>query len=85
MLRIGVDVGGSNTDCVVLRDAGGKPEVVASVKVATSSDVMSGIRAGKQSTFALCIHSRLHHSLFFVQASRRCWTSRRLQRATLPP
>ena len=39
MIRIGIDVGGTNTDAVVM-DAG---KVVAAVKAATTSDVMGGV------------------------------------------
>ncbi|MFV0386030.1 hydantoinase/oxoprolinase N-terminal domain-containing protein [Paracoccus sp. (in: a-proteobacteria)] len=40
VLRLGIDVGGTNTDAVILRDR----EVLAGVKSATTEDVMSGIR-----------------------------------------
>ena len=41
MLRIGIDVGGTNTDAVLMSDA----NVVDWVKAATTQDVMSGINA----------------------------------------
>ncbi|WP_328293481.1 hydantoinase/oxoprolinase family protein [Kineococcus sp. NBC_00420] len=41
-MRIGIDVGGTNTDAVLLGDAG---EVLAAVKTATTSDVSGGIVA----------------------------------------
>ena len=41
MRRIGIDVGGTNTDAVLL-DGG---TVVASAKTATTGDVTSGIRS----------------------------------------
>lgn len=39
MIRIGIDVGGTNTDAVVMDG----PKVIAGVKSATTSDVMSGV------------------------------------------
>jgi N-methylhydantoinase A/oxoprolinase/acetone carboxylase beta subunit len=39
-MRIGIDVGGTNTDAVLMQEA----RVVAAVKAPTSSDVLSGIR-----------------------------------------
>ncbi|QDY70546.1 hydantoinase/oxoprolinase N-terminal domain-containing protein [Qingshengfaniella alkalisoli] len=39
VLRLGIDVGGTNTDAVILRDR----EVLAGVKSSTTEDVMSGI------------------------------------------
>ncbi len=39
MIRIGIDVGGTNTDAVVMDGA----EVIAGVKAATTPDVMSGV------------------------------------------
>ena len=39
MIRIGIDVGGTNTDAVVMED----DRVVASVKATTSPDVMTGV------------------------------------------
>lgn len=39
VLRLGIDVGGTNTDAVILRDR----EVLAGVKSATTEDVMGGI------------------------------------------
>ncbi|WP_281984988.1 hydantoinase/oxoprolinase family protein [Thalassorhabdomicrobium marinisediminis] len=41
VLRLGIDVGGTNTDAVILRDR----EVLAGVKSATTEDVMGGISA----------------------------------------
>ncbi|MFV0384404.1 hydantoinase/oxoprolinase N-terminal domain-containing protein [Paracoccus sp. (in: a-proteobacteria)] len=41
MKRIGIDVGGTNTDAVLIDDSG----VLASVKVPTSADVMGGVVA----------------------------------------
>ena len=41
MIRIGVDVGGTNTDAVVMDGA----KVVAGVKAATTADVTSGVVA----------------------------------------
>ena len=40
-LRLGIDVGGTNTDAVVVDDAG---SVIASVKVPTTPDPLDGIR-----------------------------------------
>jgi N-methylhydantoinase A/oxoprolinase/acetone carboxylase beta subunit len=39
MIRIGIDVGGTNTDAVIMNG----PEVIAGVKFATTADVMSGV------------------------------------------
>jgi N-methylhydantoinase A/oxoprolinase/acetone carboxylase beta subunit len=39
MIRIGIDVGGTNTDAVIMNG----PEVIAGVKSATTADVMSGV------------------------------------------
>src|SRR6478752_7511040 len=39
MIRIGIDVGGTNTDAVVMDGT----QVIAGVKSATTSDVMSGV------------------------------------------
>ena len=41
MIRIGIDVGGTNTDAVLMDGA----KVLAGVKTATTADVMSGIVA----------------------------------------
>ncbi len=41
MIRMGVDVGGTNTDAVVMDGA----KVLAGVKAATTADVMSGVVA----------------------------------------
>lgn len=41
MIRIGIDVGGTNTDAVVMEGT----KVLAGVKAATSADVMSGVVA----------------------------------------
>ncbi|MFV2065259.1 MAG: hydantoinase/oxoprolinase N-terminal domain-containing protein, partial [Chloroflexota bacterium] len=41
-LRLGIDVGGTNTDAVVVDASGG---VLASIKVTTTPDPMDGIRA----------------------------------------
>ena len=45
-LRLGVDVGGTNTDAVVVDEAGG---VLAAQKVPTTPDPMDGIRAAMSS------------------------------------
>jgi len=43
-MRIGIDVGGTNTDAVLI-DSGGADRVLAAVKAATTDDVTSGIVA----------------------------------------
>jgi N-methylhydantoinase A/oxoprolinase/acetone carboxylase beta subunit len=43
-MRIGIDVGGTNTDAVLI-DSGGADRVLAAVKAATTGDVTSGIVA----------------------------------------
>ena len=48
MIRIGVDVGGTNTDAVVMHGA----KVLAGVKAATTPDVMSGVIAALKSALA---------------------------------
>lgn len=45
MRRIGIDVGGTNTDAAVVDTGGDTPRVVASVKTPTTDDVLSGIRS----------------------------------------
>ncbi len=47
MRRIGIDVGGTNTDAVLLNG----DVVAAKIKTPTTDDVMSGIRAGP------CLHT----------------------------
>ena len=44
MIRIGIDVGGTNTDAVVMEGT----QVIAGVKAATTADVMSGVVAALQ-------------------------------------
>ena len=44
MSRIGIDVGGTNTDAVILEGA----KVIAATKVATTQDITSGIRNALQ-------------------------------------
>ena len=41
---IGVDVGGTNTDAVVLDKSSGTPRILSDVKTATTADVTSGVR-----------------------------------------
>ncbi|RBP09918.1 hydantoinase/oxoprolinase-like protein [Roseiarcus fermentans] len=48
MIRIGVDVGGTNTDAVVMDGA----KVLAGVKAATTADVMSGVVAALRAVLA---------------------------------
>jgi N-methylhydantoinase A/oxoprolinase/acetone carboxylase beta subunit len=43
MIRLGIDVGGTNTDCVLLND---KLEVIAKIKSPTTPDIQSGISNG---------------------------------------
>ena len=48
MLRIGVDVGGTNTDAALLRGA----QVLATIKTGTSSDVTGGVSAAIRAVLA---------------------------------
>ena len=48
MIRIGIDVGGTNTDAVVMRD----DVVLAGVKASTTADVMSGVVAALRAVLA---------------------------------
>ena len=50
LTRIGVDVGGTNTDAVIMQ---GK-KLLAQAKVPTSPDVTSGIEASIRSRHARC-------------------------------
>jgi N-methylhydantoinase A/oxoprolinase/acetone carboxylase beta subunit len=48
MIRLGIDVGGTNTDAVLVADGG----VLESIKVATTEDVTSGIVAAMRGEFS---------------------------------
>ena len=48
MIRIGIDVGGTNTDAVVMDGT----KVLAGVKETTTADVMSGVVAALKSVLA---------------------------------
>ncbi|MEW2489869.1 hydantoinase/oxoprolinase N-terminal domain-containing protein [Streptomyces sp. NPDC048411] len=50
-LRVGIDVGGTNTDAVVLTGDG---KVVARTKQATSADVTTGLRSALTANRASC-------------------------------
>ena len=49
-LRLGIDIGGTNTDAVLLRDN----VVVGHTKHLTSTNVISGIQAAIKSVVASC-------------------------------
>ena len=49
-LRLGIDLGGTNTDAVLLRDN----VVVGHTKHPTSTDVISGIQSAIKSVMASC-------------------------------
>lgn len=49
MLAIGIDVGGTNTDCAILRFDENKRELVASAKCTTSLNVTDGIVSAMES------------------------------------
>ncbi|MEP4195797.1 MAG: hydantoinase/oxoprolinase N-terminal domain-containing protein [Aliishimia sp.] len=50
MIRIGVDVGGTNTDAVILHDA----EFVAGQKSPTTPDILTGVSSAISNTIASC-------------------------------
>src|SRR5205823_5757584 len=62
-LRLGIDVGGTNTDAVVLDHAG---SLLAKAKVATTPDVTSGIVAALDHVLAATgeSRSRISHVMF---------------------
>ena len=43
---VGVDIGGTNTDIVILSRSKGKAEVISEVKEVTTSDVTTGVKKG---------------------------------------
>ena len=65
-LRLGVDVGGTNTDAVVVDEAGA---VLASHKVPTTPEPMDGIRAAMSSVLPVC--TRLPWPNIFSVATTR--------------
>lgn len=59
MLRIGIDVGGTNTDAALLRisegsgDFSSRPEILHNVKRPTTADVTGGVREALQAVLQL--------------------------------
>ncbi len=73
-LRVGVDVGGTNTDAVVI-DASG--DVVATVKVATTPEPIDGIRAALDGVLVGLEHSRISKAMLGTTHSANAIIQRR--------
>ena len=73
-LRVGVDVGGTNTDAVVIDAAG---EVLAAVKVATTPEPIDGIRAALDGVLAGVEHSRISKAMLGTTHSANAIIQRR--------
>ena len=79
MIRIGVDVGGTNTDAVVMDGA----KVLAGVKAATTPDVMSGVIAALKS--ALTASGMRPEAIDVVMIGTTHFTNAVVQRRDLAP
>ncbi|HLJ21403.1 MAG TPA: hydantoinase/oxoprolinase family protein, partial [Stellaceae bacterium] len=79
MIRIGVDVGGTNTDAVVMDGA----KVLAGVKAATTPDVMSGVIAAL--TSALAASGMRPEAIDVVMIGTTHFTNAVVQRRDLAP
>jgi N-methylhydantoinase A/oxoprolinase/acetone carboxylase beta subunit len=73
-LRVGVDVGGTNTDAVVI-DATG--EVLAAVKVATTPEPIDGIRSALDQVLANLDHSKISKAMLGTTHSANAIIQRR--------
>ncbi|MCY4631982.1 MAG: hydantoinase/oxoprolinase family protein [bacterium] len=73
-LRVGVDVGGTNTDAVVI-DASG--EVLAAVKVATTPEPIDGIRAALDGVLVGLEHSQISKAMLGTTHSANAIIQRR--------
>ena len=73
-LRVGVDVGGTNTDAVVIDTAG---EVLAAVKVATTPEPIDGIRAALDEVLVGIEHSRISKAMLGTTHSANAIIQRR--------
>ena len=73
-LRIGVDVGGTNTDAVVIDESG---SVAAEVKVATTPDPIDGIRAALGNVLEGLDHSRISKAMLGTTHSANAIIQRR--------
>ena len=73
-LRVGVDVGGTNTDAVVIDAAG---EVLAAVKVATTPEPIDGIRAVLDEVLVGLDHSRVSKAMLGTTHSANAIIQRR--------
>ena len=73
-LRVGIDVGGTNTDAVVI-DASG--EVVAAVKVATTLEPIDGIRAALDGVLVGLEHSQISKAMLGTTHSANAIIQRR--------
>ena len=73
-LRVGVDVGGTNTDAVVIDAAG---DVLAAVKVATTPEPIDGIRAALDEVLVGLEHSRISKAMLGTTHSANAIIQRR--------
>jgi len=73
-LRVGVDVGGTNTDAVVIDAAG---EVLAAVKVVTTPEPIDGIRAALAEVLVGLDHSRVSKAMLGTTHSANAIIQRR--------
>ena len=73
-LRVGVDVGGTNTDAVVIDAAG---DVLAAVKVVTTPEPIDGIRAALDEVLVGLEHSRISKAMLGTTHSANAIIQRR--------
>lgn len=79
MIRVGIDVGGTNTDAVVMRGR----EVLHGLKTATSADVMSGVVAALREVIAGAGISRSEISAVMIGTTQ--FTNALVERRQLAP